>query len=148
MKWSRRGKEVSGLNKDQANAMVRVDGNDGDSTNGFFVSYFVRKGYAKNKILSERRESLVRKYTGVKAFYNQEFLQHPVQVLQQPVQTLKSDSSKCIERNDSSQKKLSQSDETNGEISKKRAKKMVKKLEWKRKQKQAKFLRLKKKDNK
>ena len=83
----------------------------------------------------------MRKFTGVKAFYNEDFSQ-------QPMQGLKYDSSKMVERIESGQKELSHSDENirtrNCEVSKKKAKK----LEWKRKQKQAKVLRLKKKEPK
>jgi putative methyltransferase len=46
--WPRRGIEggVGGLTKNQADCLIRCDGNDGDATNGFFVAFFVRKKLA------------------------------------------------------------------------------------------------------
>ena len=41
--WGRRGRAVAGLTADQAGCLVRCDGLDGDETNGFFVSLFVRE---------------------------------------------------------------------------------------------------------
>ena len=123
--WSRRGKETSGISKKQANALLRVDGNDGDSTNGFFVAYFVRKGFLQGSIEGKAEGDFVRKFSAAKGFYNGEFLQQPTHIS-------KSDSCQ-------SQELLS------NKAAKGIAKKKAKKLEWKRKQKEAKLLRLKKK---
>lgn len=41
--WPRRGREISGLMKCQADCLIRCDGLDGDETNGFFVAFLVRK---------------------------------------------------------------------------------------------------------
>jgi len=41
--WERRGRAVAGLTEEQARCLVRCDGLDGDETNGFFVSLFVRE---------------------------------------------------------------------------------------------------------
>lgn len=43
--WPRRGREggIGGLTKSQADCLIRCDGLDGDETNGFFVSFLVRK---------------------------------------------------------------------------------------------------------
>ena len=49
--WSRRGREVGGLTKGQADCLIRCDGLDGDETNGFFVAFLVRK---KKLVLAER----------------------------------------------------------------------------------------------
>ena len=48
--WSRRGREVGGLTKGQADCLIRCDGLDGDETNGFFVAFLVRK----KLVLAER----------------------------------------------------------------------------------------------
>eukprot|EP00555_Chaetoceros_dichaeta_P001257 CAMPEP_0198278522 /NCGR_PEP_ID=MMETSP1447-20131203/66421_1 /TAXON_ID=420782 /ORGANISM="Chaetoceros dichaeta, Strain CCMP1751" /LENGTH=585 /DNA_ID=CAMNT_0043973607 /DNA_START=41 /DNA_END=1795 /DNA_ORIENTATION=+ len=72
--WGRRGHEVSGLTEEQANCLARVDGTDGDNTNGFFVSYFERKGASETistKLSSAK--SLVTLVPGVKALYDGEF---------------------------------------------------------------------------
>ena len=47
--WKRRGRAVAGLTEDQAGCLVRCDGLDGDETNGFFVSLFVRKRLVETK---------------------------------------------------------------------------------------------------
>lgn len=41
--WTRRGHFTADLTPEQAKALIRCDGMDGDNTNGFFVSYFERK---------------------------------------------------------------------------------------------------------
>jgi putative methyltransferase len=41
--WPRRGHEVGGLTKCQADCLIRCDGLDGDETNGFFVAFLVRR---------------------------------------------------------------------------------------------------------
>jgi putative methyltransferase len=44
--WHRRGhSNMEGITQDQAQALIRVDGSDGDETNGFFVCYFERLYY-------------------------------------------------------------------------------------------------------
>lgn len=50
--WKRRGIDPhhGNLTSEQCNAMIRVNGLDGDETNGFFVSYFERVRLAKDNV--------------------------------------------------------------------------------------------------
>jgi hypothetical protein len=50
--WKRRGIDPhnDNLTSEQCNAMIRVNGLDGDETNGFFVSYFERVRLAKDNV--------------------------------------------------------------------------------------------------
>lgn len=47
--WTRRGKAVEGLTEEQANCLCRCNPFEGDETNGFFVSYFVRAKVDRNE---------------------------------------------------------------------------------------------------
>ncbi len=67
--WKRRGFKVKNLTQEQSQCLIRVDGMDGDDTNGFFVSYFERKSIRHNG----EKKFTINVPSGIKAFYNREF---------------------------------------------------------------------------
>jgi putative methyltransferase len=69
--WHRRGLKHDLLTEDQTNCLIRVNGMDGDDTNGFFVSYFERGIITQTtKNVTTPRISIVE---GVESIYNGEF---------------------------------------------------------------------------
>ena len=142
--WKRRGRSVAGLTNDQADCLIRVDGMDGDDTNGFFVSYFERNHLSRGGD-SDKREETERSYglpKGVKGFYNGEFQKD--QNRNAVSSSGGATDSKPIVKNTfekSTGMEPPQIDKKDEKI----AKKKQKKLDWKRKQKELKMIRLKKK---
>lgn len=165
--WPRRGKEggIGGLTKSQADCLVRCDGLDGDETNGFFVSFFVRKrvlargGTEKTSLgssmLAESHEDI--------PVYNGEFADAVAGANDAP-ESPSSDGEQLDDEKTASQKptqskksksksKESAADKKSGapaatKAADKSAKKREKKMAWKRKQALLKSERLKKKEGK
>lgn len=131
--WKRRGLKVDGLTKEQSECLIRVDGMDGDNTNGFFVSYFERKK-ARSEKQSHSPNLIDHTIIGIKGTYNGEF------------------TSKCneeggtLKKDDKDQKEVTKSKKAKKEENiKPQPKKAAKKMLWKQKQKEMKVDRLKKK---
>jgi len=145
--WKRRGYEVETLTKEQSESLIRVNGMDGDNTNGFFVSYFERKSISKNKKESKKVD-LVREYSAAGLnIYNGEF-------------TVDSQRDIIIEKIDKEQNNPCQSTSSQKQTTKPKLpnkvmeanttkqlpRKVAKKLKWKQKQKELKLARLKSKN--
>ena len=78
--WKRRGLKHDDLTEEESKCLIRVNGLDGDDTNGFFVSYFERvDGVSKTDNDVDDQSSLVtavdlvNAIDGVKGIYNGEF---------------------------------------------------------------------------
>jgi len=148
--WKRRGKEgVGGLSKDQADCLVRCDGLDGDETNGFFVTYLVRR-----RLLTEKKERREIEDVGI-PIYNGEFVdmcKHQSSVTALTTATESTSESTKESSKHATQSKKQQLEKKTTTTSnkatenKKIAKKREKKLAWKRKQALLKTERLKKKE--
>lgn len=150
--WDRRGHEVSGLTEEQAKCLARVDGTDGDNTNGFFVCYFERKGASETiSTKLSPAKSLVTLVPGVKSLYGGEFnnLNNVAPSDEQNInnEELKGIAPATVENGNDTQKesKTVSQDSTQIKTKSKMAKKRSKKILWKRKQKENKLLRMKKK---
>lgn len=156
--WKRRGKEggIGGLTKAQAVCLVRCDGLDGDETNGFFVSFFVRK-----RVLLSVGPETSGKAIECAGFpvYAGQFVDSckkkdaPVKVASKPKKDNAADSSKQAalptqkqkqQQGPTKKKEVTPSDKKLTD--KRSAKKRDKKLAWKRKQALQKGQRLKKKE--
>jgi len=152
--WDRRGHEVSGLTEEQAKCLARVDGTDGDDTNGFFVSYFERKRVSEtiSSKVSPPAKSLVTIALGVKALYGGEFSNlnnvSPSDEMNNNNKVVKeivpANAEKGSDTKSGSETVSTESTQTKTRA--KMAKKRAKKIMWKRKQKENKLLRLKKKE--
>jgi len=156
--WKRRGKEggIGGLTKAQADCLVRCDGLDGDETNGFFVSYFVRKR-VRSSVGPETLGKAI-ECTGIPVYAGQ-FVDSckkkgaPAKVASEPKKDNATDSSKQAALPGKKQKQQ-QGPTKKKEVTpydkkltdKRSAKKREKKLAWKRKQALQKGQRLKKKE--
>ena len=150
--WKRRGKEgVGGLSKEQADCLVRCDGLDGDETNGFFVTFLVRRRLLQGK--KERKEI---EDVGI-PIYIGEFIDMCKQQSKFTTSTTaidESTSNKESSKPATQSKKKHQPEKTTttsattnkATENKKSAKKREKKLAWKRKQALLKTERLKKKE--
>ena len=68
--WKRRGLKHDNLTKDGSDCLIRVNGLDGDDTNGFFVAYFERSGSTK---VEGNNSPAIKVYDGVKGIYGGEF---------------------------------------------------------------------------
>ncbi|KAL7440993.1 hypothetical protein ACHAXH_007962 [Discostella pseudostelligera] len=140
--WPRRGREggVGGLTKDQAECLIRCDGLDGDETNGFFVSFFVRKKLVCDGSRGTRRmidDSLIPIYAG-------QFADACKQVALTAASEDHHEISEVFEDTDMQKKKNGES--SSGISNDKSAKKREKKLVWKRKQALLKTQRMKRKE--
>lgn len=145
--WKRRGIKNDDLTEDQSNCLIRVNGLDGDETNGFFVSYFERKKVVDaNK--GVKAKSLISIPKGVKGIYNGEF-KVKLSTKKQDVKGKggKKKDSKTLDENNTLSSEEVQKKETKASEAKNNKvipKKAAKKLAWKRKQMQQKLERLKK----
>lgn len=141
--WERRGFEVENLTKEQSKCLIRVNGMDGDETNGFFVSYFERKKTKRSEQSKSSPNAITCTINGVKGIYNGEFI-----VSQNNIE---SELNSAKNENDSStdkeemQSTKAQVKAKDGEV-KKVPKKVAKKLKWKQQQKALKRARLNKKE--
>lgn len=149
--WKRRGKEgIGGLSKDQADCLIRCDGLDGDETNGFFVTFLVRR-----RLLNAQKERKEIEDVGI-SIYNGEFVDMCKQQSNVTSYTAidESTSNKESSKPAQSKAKKQQPEKTTttsattnkATENKKSAKKREKKLAWKRKQALLKTERLKKKE--
>ncbi len=157
--WKRRGLEVDGLTKEQSGCLIRVNGMDGDDTNGFFVSYFERKKIRSDERKEDQQQQeqqqplhLVSEATGVKGIYNGQFAPASVPV----DKSLKGSNQEEMEPSNSKNKQTDskvqvqvlQQASTKSEKAEKEPKpipkKAAKKLKWKQRQKELKLARLKK----
>ena len=73
MHWKRRGFENDGLTEEESKCLIRVNGLDGDDTNGFFVSYFERVDSASTDESVDDEPPVTKIIDGVKGVYNGEF---------------------------------------------------------------------------
>jgi len=148
--WKRRGKEgVGGLSKEQADCLIRCDGLDGDETNGFFVTFLVRR-----RLLNAQKERREIEDVGIPV-YNGEF---KVMCKQQSDDITSATATESTSNKESSkpatqsskkqqpEKKTTPATTNKATENKKSAKKREKKLAWKRKQALLKTERLKKKE--
>lgn len=156
--WPRRGREVSGLMKSQADCLIRCDGLDGDETNGFFVAFLVRK----KLVIAEHNTNLPVKvidYSSVSIpTYKGQFIDLCKNRTIVPASSTASDPKQSLSSNHDSQeaakitvslagKKQQHDNKLPCTKSKgKSAKKREKKLAWKRNQALLKSSRLKKKE--
>jgi len=137
--WKRRGFEHDDLTKDESNCLIRVNGLDGDDTNGFFVAYFERSGSIE--VEEDASSSLIKICKGVKGIYNGEFRSMQKKPMSKPM-------SKNID-DEKEPKVVEMKSETAPKKKKTRdvkdiPKKAAKRLEWKRKQKDKKLERVQK----
>ena len=160
--WPRRGKEggIGGLTKDQANCLIRANGLDGDETNGFFVSFFVRKRLADEL---KKRERKAIDIEGVPT-YDGQFVgmckkanspanvetkdtstEEPAKSKQQQQQG-KQAKAKTDAATMTTAKAKNSAASSSTKAAEKSAKKREKKLAWKRKQALQKGIRMKKKE--
>lgn len=155
--WKRRGFEVDDLTKEQSDCLIRVNGMDGDDTNGFFVSLFERKK-VKSQYKADQQQQpldLISDTTGVKGIYNGQFSIVPTDESmkgtgQEP--KLSNLDNKDKANDNENEKDLSTKEQkvqvptakSEKEL-KPRPKKVAKKLKWKQRQKELKLARLKKK---
>ena len=143
--WPRRGREggVGGLTKDQAECLIRCDGLDGDETNGFFVSFFVRKKLVCDASRGTRRmidDSLIPIYAG-------QFAYACKHVASTSASLEHHETSEVVELEDNnSMQNKNIGESSSGILNDKSAKKREKKLAWKRKQAQLKTERMKRKE--
>lgn len=77
MHWKRRGLKHDDLTEEESKCLIRVNGLDGDDTNGFFVSYFERvDGVSDNdddQTPLVKAADMVKAIDGIKGVYNGEF---------------------------------------------------------------------------
>lgn len=143
--WPRRGREggVGGLTNDQAQCLIRCDGQDGDETNGFFVSFFVRKKLVCDASSGTRRminDSLIPIYAG-------QFADACKNVASTSASLEHHETSEVVELEDNNSMQNKNIGESSlGILNDKSAKKREKKLAWKRKQAQLKTERMKRKE--
>lgn len=139
--WKRRGKVVHGLSEAQASCLVRCDAEDGDETNGFFVSCFQRKSCKKSgtmshstgqhETVSDSFVEFIHKSDNVSLpIYNGEYKNLKIVKEETDNNKVVQGSSKEIENNQAQTKSLT---------------KKEKKLLWKKRQREKKELRLKNK---
>ena len=156
--WHRRGLNVHGLTVEQSKCLIRVNGLDGDETNGFFVSYFERQHlidrYTQTNLKEEKIDTeLVNLPPGVEAFYNGEFRQDVTLDIEQIEENIipknhDTNTTASLENNKRSSSNIQKGKKVNVEkqltvISAKKRKK----LDWKKKQKELKVERLKKRES-
>ena len=139
--WKRRGFKVDNLTNEQSECLLRVNGMDGDDTNGFFVSYFERKK-ARRGQQSKSFNLIDNTITGVKGTYDGEFANKNNN---ETNTNLKKDDEedKGVKEKEALVDKKSKA--LRGETKKPLPKKAAKKMLWKQKQKELKLARLKKK---
>lgn len=139
--WKRRGHTVSGLTKMQAKSLVRVDGKDGDDTNGFFVSYFERNRACASACVS-LTNSLLTLAPGVKV-YDGEFRDQRKIISSDTIKKTKDVRAAVkIDENAHSVSKTTVK-ASDGKQKSKMAKKRSHAIMWKREQKKKKLLRMK-----
>lgn len=143
--WKRRGFAHNDLTKEESDCLVRVNGLDGDDTNGFFVAYFERRGSGFGGI---KPPSPMKVFEGVKGIYNGEFgsIVNSVQPCEKP--EIKNTNKEKIVVAPLQPNELSETKEVKevNKIVQKRKdvpKKAAKRLAWKRKQQEKKLERLK-----
>jgi len=73
MQWKRRGFKHDDMTEEESKCLIRVNGLDGDDTNGFFVSYFERVDSASNDDSVGDKSPLTEIVDGVKGVYNGQF---------------------------------------------------------------------------
>lgn len=158
--WSRRGREVGGLTKGQADCLIRCDGLDGDETNGFFVAFLVRK----KLVLAERTatttiilQAKVMEYSISIPTYKGQFVDLfksrtsvPASATSDPKQSLLSNNDSPPDptklTNQAGKTKQHDNKLSCTKLNAKSAKKREKKMAWKRNQALLKSSRLKKKE--
>eukprot|EP00579_Thalassiosira_antarctica_P011143 CAMPEP_0201917554 /NCGR_PEP_ID=MMETSP0903-20130614/6921_1 /ASSEMBLY_ACC=CAM_ASM_000552 /TAXON_ID=420261 /ORGANISM="Thalassiosira antarctica, Strain CCMP982" /LENGTH=606 /DNA_ID=CAMNT_0048453635 /DNA_START=37 /DNA_END=1854 /DNA_ORIENTATION=+ len=145
--WPRRGKEggIGGLTKSQADCLVRCNGLEGDETNGFFVSFFVRKKVSLSTGPETSRMAI--ENAGIPV-YDGQFLdmckksEAPVEV----ARVAKKVDIKEATKNQKQQVQTQKNEPSSVKATDKTVKKREKKLAWKRKQALQKTQRMKKKE--
>lgn len=146
--WPRRGREggIGGLTKSQADCLIRCDGQDGDETNGFFVSFFVRKKLASGP-RGTRKASYHDDSSLSVPIYSGQFadLCKRTNIESTTVSDDQNDGTSDLAPDESMQNKQKISS-SSGKANEKSAKKREKKLAWKRKQAMLKTQRVKKKE--
>jgi len=151
--WTRRGKEggIGGLTKDQADCLIRCDGLDGDATNGFFVAFLVRKrlaeGLKKPRMVIDEASAGVPVYDGQFADMCKKVDAPTPTISTEKVDTKESsegESPPATSQKKQQQQKTHTKKNDNEAVDKRMAKKIEKRLAWKRKQALQKGERLKK----
>lgn len=130
--WPRRGLKHHDLSVEEMNCLVRVDGLDGDNTNGFFVSYFERGEFLSSVNDAVHRVKLVH---GVDSIYKGQF---------QSDEKTSPDTGGKKKKNNVLYDSLQEKERENNQ-QKLIAKKKEKRLNWKKKQSALKRNRLKQK---
>lgn len=144
--WHRRGLKHDLLTEDQTNCLIRVNGLDGDDTNGFFVSYFERGMITQTtKSMTTPRINIVE---GVESIYNGEFAaleQNDVETQTNLKKVEKAfvpvEEKPTVDKKENDVISSQKSATTTGAMPKKKEKR----LNWKRKQVELKRTRLQKK---
>ena len=138
---------MDALSKEQSECLVRVNGMDGDDTNGFFVSYFERRKVSKQISSSKPKDLINVQVDGLKGIYSGEFR------LKTATGESKSSDNFVKDKTFTDSSKLSGTKATTAEkniaakadMKKDIPKKIGKKLLWKQKQKELKLARVQKK---
>jgi putative methyltransferase len=134
--WKRRGVETEGLSEEQSQSLIRVHP-DEDATNGFFVACFQRKGASEKLKPATWKEPTppdgMEVYDG--QFHNNDNKAVVDSIAKEEEKTLSKGGDSAVKR------KADEPSTADAKVSKKRSKKM----DWKRKQREKKFSRLKKK---
>mmetsp|Transcript_2023 Transcript_2023/g.3673 ORF Transcript_2023/g.3673 Transcript_2023/m.3673 type:complete len:196 (+) Transcript_2023:1-588(+) len=155
--WKRRGIHPhTTLTLEESNSMIRVNGLDGDETNGFFVSYFerVRMGNGGDKddnVQSDNVNEYVPKGSsiGIKGIYHPGTFPTTTSTMKRDVLSSSTTKRSTTTSKTSTSKPTPSTSTTRNEPSsvkqhdkKPLPKKIAKKLEWKRKQMERKRQRL------
>lgn len=142
--WNRRGLKHSLLTEDESKCLIRVDGLEGDDTNGFFVSYFER-GTMPQTTKSTNAPS-INLVEGIDSIYSGEFTPKE----QNDIET-STPMKKMEQLNSPVQSHLNVNEGEGGNAipqktaTKVMSKKIEKRMNWKRKQAELKKRRLQKK---
>jgi len=159
--WKRRGFKNDNLTEEESKCLIRVNGSDGDDTNGFFVSYFERTGSVDFMEVDD--SSLINVFEGVKGVYNGEFRQIAIPVpAKKQIAPSNNNSKEEVEQQKTPKAAAKKTKATKNIIQKKGAKqeeskaapkqaketknipkKAAKKLDWKNKQREKKLDRVK-----
>lgn len=145
--WKRRGFKVTNLTQEQSQCLIRVDGLDGDDTNGFFVSYFERKSIRHNG----KKNFTINVPSDVKAMYNREFSVQWDEEKEKATETekvtedVKDEGMEIDDKKQNLPASKSNSQSGGGTTKKLVPRKAAKKMLWKQKQKELKQSRLKNK---
>jgi putative methyltransferase len=131
-RWKRRGKSIVGIiTEEQAQALIRVDGADGDETNGFFVCYLERRFLTLEKSCED--DCPLALPTVVRGWYDGQF----------SIDRVEDDQNNGDSCRNHLQCDASIKDDDANKSSDKSVRKRQKKIEWKRKQKLQRLKRLK-----